>query len=346
MSVSDLLDILKHVPNKMTYSRDKLESLQNLDPTSDKTEYNLVVQDLVNKVLANETISLAEERFVCGIVKMLRNEKNELAINIDDYKACKDFTFRYRYLLYRDDLNGYKPIFDYYGEIPKVQKEKDVEYLNLEYKNWQIQIQGKAAGNDLLAHISKETNEQLKMLKKYCDKRFVGSNYRNYLEKSLTLHGKYIFLLVKEFFQELKSNEIIITINGYDILIDSFTYVHILFRHYSSKIKEHQNKSYHFDENIGYKIIPSVLQDILECYESESISSEFNGYSLYLRINQKPYAIYFKSTTKYLKGNIKKEYKRVQTFFPIEEIGELSKITNLKIYRSKCEFEFLIKNVT
>ena len=330
----------------MTYSRDKLESLQNLDPSADKTEYNAVVHDLVNRVLTNETISLAEEQFACGKLRMLRNEKNELAFNIDDYKACKDFTFRNRYLLYRDDLNGHKPILDYYGEIPKVLKQKDVEYLNLEYKNWQTQIKGKATGNDLIAHVSKETNEQLKIQKKYCDRRLIGSNLKNYLDKSLILHGKYIFLLVKEFFQELKSNQIIITINEHDILIDSFTYVHIMFRHYAAKIKEHQNKSYHFDKNIGFKIIPSVLQNILECYKLESISSEFNGYSLYLRINQKPYAIYFKRTTKYLKGNIKKEYKRLQTFFPIEKDSELSKIVTLEVYKAKCGIEFFTKNVT
>ncbi|MEN9907405.1 MAG: hypothetical protein RLZZ540_546 [Bacteroidota bacterium] len=330
----------------MTYSREKLESFHNLDAAADRTEYNAIVQNLVNKVLAGETITSAEELFVCPIIKMLRNVNNELAYNVDDYQACKDSTFRNRYLLYRDDLNGHKPVLDYDGIIPIETKRKDIEYLNLEYRNWRAQIESKAIGQDLLAHISKETNEQLKELKKYCDRRLIGSNFRDYLEKSLTLHGKYIYLLVKEFFQELKTNEIIIPINGYDVLIDSFTYVHIMFRHYAKKIKQHQNKSYHFDQNIGYKIIPSVLQDILECYKNESISSSFNGYSLYLRINQKPYAIYLKPITRHLKGNIKKVYYRVQTFFPIKDVSELAKITNLKVHNSQCGIDFLIKNVT
>jgi hypothetical protein len=324
----------------MAYSREKLDSVSR---NSDKAEYDNIVQDLVNKVLANEIVSLAEERFVCGIIKMLRNEKNELALDIDKYKSCKDYSFRNRYLMYYNDLNGNKAIIDYYGEIPIDIKRKDVELLNNDFLNWKNYISNKTNGNDLINHISKETNQQLKDLKKFCDQRLIGSNYRNYLEKSITLHGKFIYLLVKEYYQELGANEQIIIINGEKILIDSYTYVHIMFRHYSKSIKQHLNgKSYHFDENIGFKFIPNFLFDLLTYYESDEISKQFNNYSLYFQLNAKPYAIYLKPTERQLKGNIKIKYFRVQTFYPIEEASELKKVESFQVYKTGCRFDFLI----
>lgn len=326
----------------MTYSRVKLDSF--LDSDLDKAEYDSVAQDLLNKVFAKEKISLSEESFICSIIKMLRTEKNELAYNIDEIDACKNHTFKSRYMMYVNDLNGYNPIFDAYGEIPKGIKESDSHFLNESYIEWEKYIANETNGDELINHIAKETNEQLKELKKYCDKMMIGSNYRKYLKKSLTLHGKYIYLLVKEFYQEIGIDKQVIEINNKEILIDSYTYVHTLFRHYSRSVKLHQlEKSYHFDEHIGFKTIPNFLFDILNCYKSLEISNVFDAKNINIIFNDKPYAIYFKPVNKSLKGNVQKEYLRVQTFYPIEDKKELEKINSYEVYRSDCGFEYLIK---
>lgn len=328
----------------MAYSREKLSSY--LDPNCDKSDYHGVVQDLVNKVLVNETINLAEQEFVCSIIKNLHKENSfDLAYNIDDCKPCKDYNFRRRYMLYANDLNGHKSVVDFYGEIPNDKKITDVKYLNKEYLDWESYIKDKTNGDGLINYVAQETNAQIKIAKKNCDKLLIGSHYRDYLKKSLTLHGKYVYLLVKEFYQELGSDNQIIECNNEKILIDSFTYVHTMFRHYAEGImsKNQLNKSYHFDENIGFKKIPNFLFDLLNCYKSLVISKQFNNQNIDFLINGKPYAIYLKPAIKNFKGKTQTKYLRVQTFFPIEEARELERIKTYITIKSDCGFDFLVK---
>jgi hypothetical protein len=331
----------------MTYSREKLATF--LEDDYDKSEYQIIVQELVNKALNNETISLAEQEFVCGIIKNLRSgETNELAYNIDDCKPCKDYNFRRRYMLYANDLNGHKTIIDFNGEIPLERKIKDAKYLDKEHSEWEKFISDKTNGNDAINYVAQETNAQLKILKKKAEKFLIGSHYQDYLKKSLTLHGKYIYLLVKEFYQELGTENQIVECNGNKILIDSFTYVHTMFRHFAEGImsKNQFNKSYHFDEHVGFKSIPNFLFNLITCYSSLSISKQFNGQNIDFLINGKPYSIFLKPVKKSHKGNIQIKYLRVQTFFPVENAKDLKRIERYKIVKSDCGFDFLIQNVT
>lgn len=327
----------------MTYSREKLNSFSGA--IFDKSEYEAVVADLVNRVLRNEVISLAEQEFVCGIVKELRPEASmERAFKIDDCQSCKEYNFRRRYLLYGNDLNGHNTVIGFEGEIPFDKKKDDARYLHREYIEWEKFISGKTNGTQIINYVAQETNAQLKILKKKSDKFLIGSRYRDYLKKSLTLHGKYIYLLVKEFYQELGVDSQVIEINGSEVLIDGFTYVHTMFRHYAQGImsKNQMNKSYHFDNNIGFKSIPNFLSGVLKCYGSLTISTGFNKQNIDFILNGKPYAIFFKPVEKNSKGNIKKQYLRVQTFFPIEEARELKRIEKYTPAASGCGFDFLI----
>ena len=168
----------------------------------------------------------------------------------------------------------------------------------------------------------------------------MGSRYFEYLKKSITLHGKHIFLTVKEFYQELNADEQIVQIKHINILIDPYSYVHILFRHYSKNIKKHQSdKSYHFDHNIDFKNIPLILNDILNCYKNEIDHSHFNEQNIYVKINDTIYAIWFKKIIKNIKGGTKLEFLRAQTFYPVEAQYEMEKIKNMSIQKtSKYDF--------
>ena len=328
----------------MNYSREKLQSInaQNGKPA----DFDDIVQTLADKVFANEEISLAEEQFVCGIVEGLRNAEGEKDLNIHDYSSCKNYVFRNRYLLYFNDLNGYKRALNFDGEIPVERKRVDVAFLQKEYNDWSLYIDSKLNGSELINYISQETKYQLKQLDKYCDKLKIGSNRKEYLRKSLVLHGKYIYLLVKEFYQELGKEEEIIELNGERILIDGFTYVHTMFRHFSEQIKEHQtDKSYHFDENIGFKSIPDFLLKAIECYKTISESNRFDKRSLIIIFNGKIYAIWFRPYTKYLKGNKRIDYFRVQTFYPIENRADLDKLNDYEQINTDCGFNYLIKTL-
>lgn len=324
----------------MSYKRKKLQSFSANLP--DKLEYGSAAQNLINKAYRGEKITLAEEQFVCSVIKQLRDTDGKIYTEIKDVEFCKNYRFRSTYILFFNDLNGNRDIVDYDGILTTAKKSEDVNYLHNEYQNWASKINAQLNGNDLFSFVASETLHQIKILKKFSVTSLMGSRYFEYLKKSITLHGKYVFLTVKEFYEELNAQEQIIKIKHLNILIDPYSYVHILFRHYSKNIKKHQlDKSYHFDHNIDFKNIPLVLNDILNCYKNEIDHTHFNEQNIYVKINDTIYAIWFRKIIKNNKGNVKLEYLRVQTFYPVEAQYEVEKIKGMRIQKTS-KYDFLI----
>src|SRR5690606_35189264 len=146
--------------------------------------------------------------------------------------------------------------------------------------------------------------------------------------------------------QELGKDNEVVEINGQQVLIDGFTYIHTLFRHFSEKIKGHQaGKSYHFDENIGFKEIPNFLQKAFNCFKNQPESIKFNYVNLFVNFNGEIYAIWLRRITKYVKGKEKKNYYRVQTFYPVENEIELQKVKKHLKIETNCGFSYLIENL-
>lgn len=310
------------------------------DPARPKN-YDAIVQSLYTKAYNNEPLSLAEERFIGGIIEQLRDKDGKRAQKIEDFEGCKNYHFRSRYLLYVNDLNGHKKVMDYYGPIPEKIKVKDTAFLQKTYEEWETQLEGKLNGFGLINYVAQELKHQLKELNRFAIRLQIGSRYKEYLRKTLFLHAKYIYLLVKEFYEELGQNEEHIEIRGNGILVDGFTYVHTMFRHYASHIKQHQmNKSYHFDQNIGFKEVPNFLYKTLESYKA--LALPFDGRHIYFNFNGTSYAIWFRPFKKSLPGNVQKEYLRVQTFYPIENPMEISKLSKMVLSQRVKDFSFYV----
>ncbi|MDQ8747845.1 hypothetical protein [Elizabethkingia miricola] len=322
----------------MKYSREKLNSFSG--ETFDKSEYDSIAQELFKSVLEGKNVSLAEESFACSMIKLLRKDgTDELAFDISQIENCKNYRFKNTYLLYFSDLNGHKQIIDALGVISEKQKTLDVTFLENEYQTWKNFIKGKAQENNLIGYVARETEHQIKELHSYGSQSMLGSNYIKYLEKSLTLHGKYIYLTVKESFEEIGTTEINFNDGNDDFIIDSYSYVHTLFRHFAKSIKQHQrDKSYHFDQNIKFDNIPNFILELLKCH-STSLKS-FNKQNIYFKFKGSYYAIWFRKLKKNLKGGTVSEFLRVQTLYPVENIEELEKIKKLKSEITNCGYEF------
>lgn len=323
----------------MNYSRIELEILLK---KSKSEEFDKVVQNLSEKIFKNNKLSLAEEHFICRIIEDLKNSEGNKAVDIFRCISCKNFLFRNRYLLYLTNLNGLYKVKDIDGQISNSRKIKDIIFLQEQYEEWNSYIRNKNNGHDLINHISSEVKKHINKINRYYK---TNINYldRDYQKKSIVLHSKFIYLIVKEYYQELGENEQIIEMNGNLILIDSYSYVHTMFRHYSKIIKEYQvNKSYHFDQNIGYKTIPDFIFKVFEEFKKIKESNNFDFTNLNIIFNKKPYAIWLKNFTKYSKGNHKVKYKRVQTFYPIESKNELEKIINLKKIKTNFGLEYFV----
>lgn len=325
----------------MKYSREKLNSFSG--EKVNKSEYDQIVQELVKSVLEGKNVSLAEESFACSIIKLLRKDgTNELAFDISQIEKCKNYRFRSAYLLYFSDLNGHKQVSDPSGIISEKQKTLDVLFLENEYQTWKKLLKNRIQENNLIGYVARETEHQVKELNDYASQSMLGSNYIKYLEKSLTLHGKYIYLTVKEAFEEIGNTEINFNDGSNSFIIDSYSYVHTLFRHFAKSIKQHQkDKSYHFDQNIEFDNIPNFILELLKCYSTSNFSKSFNKQNIYFKFKGSYYAIWFRKLKKNLKAGTIIEYLRTQTLYPVENIEELEKVNKLKSETTNCDFEFL-----
>ncbi|MCD1117547.1 hypothetical protein [Chryseobacterium turcicum] len=324
----------------MKYSREKLNSFSG--EKVDKSEYDSIAQELVKSVLEGKNVSLAEESFACSIIKLLRKDgTNELAFDISQVEKCKNYRFKNAYLLYFSDLNGHKQVIDPSGVISEKQKTLDVTFLENEYQIWKKLLKGETQKNNLTGYLARETEHQIKELHSYGSQSMLGSNYIKYLEKSLTLHGKYIYLTVKESFEEIGNPEINFNDGNNNFIIDSYSYVHTLFRHFAKSIKQHQiDKSYHFDQNIKFDNIPNFILELLKCYSTSNFSKSFNKQNIYFKYKGSSYAIWFRKLKKNIKGGSTAEFLRVQTLYPVENSEELEKIQKLNSEITNCNFEF------
>lgn len=145
------------------------------------------------------------------------------------------------------------------------------------------------------------------------------------------LHSKYVLHFVEAYYQELSAPEQTVTFAGGKIVVDSYAYVHILFRHYSRSVKPYQSgKSYHFDIAFDHAELPNFLVDIIASYFRNLPTCSIQDDRLFVRVRGTLYALWFRKMTRSLKGNTKEVYYRLQTFYPITEQKDLLYASLLK----------------
>jgi hypothetical protein len=322
----------------MAYSKSYLDKFL-IQENYGTDEHKSVTQGLLDKLTSGLELSLAEEEYACSTMFRLRSAKGEFIGNIDKYN-CKNFWFRNRYLSYWNDINGEGRVFDYKGEITLDQKEKDKVFLQGQYEEWRLIIYGKT-DDDLIRYIANETIHHVNKINKYCKKNWIGSFRREYLIKSIIIYSKALYYIVKEYYEELGTTEEQIVFHDRTILLDSFSYVHTMFRHYSYIIKEYQgDKTYHSDENIDFWSIPNFLKNVIELFITNFDPNQLQQ-SINFIYNNKTYTLWLREYKRSRPGNVVELFQRVQSFYPVEQpvdILRVKKLTKVEI----GEFIFLV----
>jgi len=328
----------------MFYSREYLKKFDNPGEFGTE-EFHRVTQELITKIQSGEKLSLAEEDYTCAALELLMtndpSSKNDTP-QVFDY--CKNFWFKNRYFLYFNNIECVGEVFYYKNFVSTEQKTKDREYLEKEYQKWAEIISKPISGDKILQYLSTETQHQLKEIERYCKNVKIGSPREEYLKKSIILHSKFIYLIVREFYQENGKDEERIYFFGKTVIIDSYSYIHILFRHYSASIKQHQpDKSYHYDENIDYKNLPDFLKDVIDKFKVNFTEEDFDRNRIYFDFGKTTYAIWFRVINISKPGNVNEIFLRLQTFYPVKKESESATIKEFKKVKIEPSIAFLIK---
>lgn len=326
----------------MKYSKDDLSKIDNPynTPIDNIAE---VISDLLNKLDNScDSLSLAEKDWICSKINILYDNFDR-PLDPYDFACCEQSIFYDRYLWYFNNLEGLYPVKTWKGVITGTEKERDIQMLEKHHQTWKQTVELTNHSDGLIQNVATETRHQIKEIKKYCKNEFLGSKKEKALIKSTILNSKYVFRFVQAYYQENPKVERY-TLDGKDIVIDSFGYIHILFRHYGQMIKEHQlNKSYHI-EGLDHKNLPKELISLVVSYSKIS-SGYFDGQKIYLKINNKFYGMWFREFNTNIKGGGTKSEFKLQTFYPVEDVKELKKIKDS--YGSEIEADgiiFLLNN--
>ncbi|TKB95736.1 hypothetical protein [Pedobacter cryophilus] len=288
-----------------------------------------ITQELIDKLDANQKLTIAEARHICGKLKLFRNERDE---NIDalKYSQCNDCIFQDKYLLYINNHEGWGDAYDFDGKINQSQKRKDAEFLNQHFLSWEeTVIKNLRLTDEIKRHIAIETNRQIKSLKSYCTQMHFGSNHFNFLRKGLILHSKFLYLTVLEYYDEGNSKEDIVNICNHKFVIDSYVYIHVLFRHFAETVMEHQQKSYHTIKHFEHKNLPKQILEMLKNYSLVVDCNSFDKEKLFFKLDDTHFALWFKEIEFNKKGKSKERVIQLQTLYPVELRHDFEKIKNL-----------------
>jgi hypothetical protein len=325
----------------MTYSRENLKQIFHKN-SAGTPEANIVATDLIEKLINSQIATISEEYEACGLLaSLLSDDADYLKFqeNIICGSNCKNYLFRQKYLHYVLNVECYKRAVDVWGEISQAEKAKDRIFLESEYQNWKTALGGNHQ-DELLQNLVKETRLQIKLVQKYCIQNSIYRFRKEYLVKSMVLHSKYIYLKVKEYFQNLGQDFILIEILGNKIYIDSYCYIHILFRHFSESLKEHQNdKDYIYERDFHFNRIPEVISEMLIQYNT--LVTNFDKLSIDLFYKNQYYILYLK-LSKDNSGRVLDNCYRVQTLFPVSRKKDLLRLSQLSPHKINENLSFLI----
>lgn len=303
-------------------------------------DYVKVQEELVRKIVNHQEVSLAEEFFACDNLRVSFDSDGN-PYPVTDVDGCTNSNFVYIYLTHYKDINCYNKVARLGVLISNEECTANRLFLQNESTSWLNVIESESHDRTII-YLRQEVKHQIKNIKKYCATAQLGHFYKEYLIKNTILHSKFIYLRVKEFFQELGSDSIVFELFGHTILIDSYFYIHILFRHYAASIKEHQQeKSYHI-ENFDYSCMPIIMKNIILMYGAYASPQHFNKREIAFTLKNTLYSLWFKASSIKVNG-VDTPCLRLQTFYPVDSIKEKTRLTNYADVHADDGITFLIE---
>ncbi|SEB21966.1 hypothetical protein [Pedobacter hartonius] len=305
---------MKYKPAELTL-RDDSEKEQQRTRT--------IFEDLRLLAKDNKQLSEHEKNFLCTGIKLSAVDDD----SIDNYLACDNFKFKFLYLIYFHDLTGggrySMPSKLEMIEVPLILRQQQLQYLNDKSTEWLAIINTLNHTEELLNQVSFEARNELKWLDSQEEFKngfmFGGRNRYNAKRKAILLQSKYIHCIAKEIFETAPVEEFILAINGENLEFNEFSLVHILNRHYAEMVKQYSvGKSFH-TEDFYPRMLHTQLADIFKEVDNSGVLKNADLKRIAFKFSGSDYIVYTELKTKQVKGVGNVQFRRIQTFYPVNE---------------------------
>jgi hypothetical protein len=323
----------------MFFSRELLED-KNLS-LDERAEINAV---LIPAVANGDQLTFAEAKYLGGVLEATFTDDYDTSALLEKiYSSLDIFKFWQIYMRYAKDLDGTGTIKSPRGPESVRQKQIDVAYLNAELSDWKPLIEKTNHKHTVMQFLSKQARDEYKESMEWSAKLQEDNARRQYVEKSVLLFSKFVFIKVEEYYQEYDVRKDITTFCGRETVVDGFTYTHILMRHFSPYAKfGRPGLTFHHDPEIDVANLPRSIFYFLSQYDRYVGATCFNEENIFFRFNGRNYVIWFKKLERKIKGGNLINYLRVQTFYPAELQNDVQAMCALNMIRISDRLSFYV----
>jgi hypothetical protein len=323
----------------MLYSREVLDR-KDL-PLHIRAEMNAALKQAVADGVP---LTFAEAKYLGTVLEATFTFDEEAVVFMEKIYAQLDiYKFWNIYMRYAKDLDGAGIIRSPRGPVPQFQKLIDVGYLQREFDAWKPLVQKTNHKHTVMQFLSKQAREELKDAMAWSKQLQEGYFRRLYVERSVILFSKNVFIKAEEYYQEYDVRKDQMTFCGKETIVDGFAYTHILMRHFSPYNKfGRPGLTFHHDREIDVDKLPFVIFRFLSLYDQFFGVAAFNGENIFFEFNGRDYVIWFKQMERNIKGGQTAQYLRVQTFYPAELQNDRQAISALTKVQVNDQLHFYV----
>ncbi|MCT4614405.1 MAG: hypothetical protein N4A49_05980 [Marinifilaceae bacterium] len=313
--------------------------LQNLDYNGTKIPLSRYLYKYLNRRKEVKKLKTHEKDFLFHNMSMLRNEKNELKFDLTTIQEASEYYFNRLNLTYYENLNFDKPTRNHFNRIiDKTVMNADKDYFDNFYDDWVSKLETKKG--KYLSVIHTELHRRLKDIQTSYSSGNIDEIQSDYQTKKLYSTAFFIYYKVKLFFDGKTDKYVTLNVSGYDIIINIYSFVHILFRHYFPSL-DYGGSDRSINDPLPFLDInhlPESVKDFLELYfEKDKRPLDTSREYLLFSFNGDRYIIWIKY--KYL-DELDGAGFEFRTFYKCYEQRDLDKFEGLTEHPVDSEMSF------
>ena len=205
-------------------------------------------------------LKLHEKDFLFRAMKVIENHSGKHRYNLYKIPEAKEFVFIWIILLHANqkmDFDG--RIAGPYGLLTPMEKRQNKRFFYEYFNVWKSQVQkGKGA---YLSVIKVEIERKVKELMQ------VEHTGRKEIKKRIEFIYAiffHIYYTVKQYFDERTKPFVLRTIGGLDVVFNTYSFIHILSRHYYSNMNKRNRVSLNDDFEIDLDYLPDEMLPLID----------------------------------------------------------------------------------
>ncbi|RYY38105.1 MAG: hypothetical protein EOP46_00090 [Sphingobacteriaceae bacterium] len=262
----------------MLYSKQQIVTFNN-------AEHNIAIGRYITKLLKQETQKLLPHEcgFLCSCLPYIFKEEqfDQPAYDIYNLTFLREALLKRLILLYLDNLDFLSPVYNGHKNLSKQEIEIDKSKFKELIEDWERNLIN-GSNNIYLHEVKIEYHRKLKILYSQFSQGYLGRHFYNRKILEQKTAAFYIYFIVKAFFKNNKKNWVSLQFAGHTFVINVYSYVHILSRHYMPKFHGIDAEKSFNRELVGIDIfdLPNSLSNLITDYFANApkgyfLNSEF-----------------------------------------------------------------------